>query len=561
MKKLVLFFTISLGLIFNPQTSHASYYTDVSYTHWAYEDIYFMTKHKVINGYKNGIFKPGQTITRKDAAIMMVRALEIELDTDITPLKDMVHTSPGYVQVQIALQNNWLSTYDGAFKPYEILTRDEMAKALATAFSYTGYGTSRFKDVEMGHPYYSFIDAILAYEVTTGYTDQTYRPLEKVTRAQFSAFLSRVFQQPTNYVVRENGIDIAESPNLDRAIELAAEFNQATIHPQDNRFLPFSQQLSSSNKSSIQKGVLIYNGLNENESFTTDFYDSYLSYKDEYGNSQPMFDSFIVLGLRYPGGQFAENHLNTANYSDYLWYIERTFKSDGALAKLNEAAAIQNRKVNVYLTIPYPKRSGDIITLNGTVLDNNNYTRSDLARWYVDQVTRYWKASQYSNIDLQGFYWLNETVKVDNDGAILNSLSTYLKRLNYEFVYAPHATSTNFKKWQRYGFDASFLQPNAFRTSVPNKEARLHKAFVNAQIYGSGITLEVNSYGPNQIDEGQEAWNLYMDFAKRYKLTQSSFLFYQDRDMIHRMKTYSYPTYNVWYEDVTSQLFPVIATE
>lgn len=561
MKRIILFLALSVGIIFYPQTANAAYYSDVSYTHWAYEDINFMTKHKVINGYKNGIFKPGETITRKDAAVMMVRALELELDENITPLTDMMHYSPGYVEVQIALQNNWFSTYDGAFHPTAILTRDEMAKALATAFSYEGYGTSRFKDVDLDHPYYLYIDAILAYEVTTGYTDQTYRPLEKVTRAQFSAFLSRVFQQPTNYVVRENGVDVGESPNLDRAIDLAAEFEKATIHPKDNRFLPFSQQLASSNKSSIKKGVLIYNGLNENESFTTDFYNSYLSYTDSSGSVQPMFDSFVILGLRYPGGQFAENHLNTANYSDYLWYIDRTFKQDGALTQLNEAAKLQGRKVNVYLTIPYPKRSGDIVTLNGTALDNNNYTRSDLTRWYVDQVTRYWNAQRYTHIDFQGFYWLNETVKVDNDGAILSSLSTYLKRKNYEFVYAPHATSTNYKKWQRYGFDAAFLQPNAFRTNLLDKEARLHKAFVNAQIYGSGITLEVNSYGPAQIDEGQEAWDLYMDFAKRYKLTQSSFLFYQDRDMIHRMKTYTYPTYNNWYKDITTNLFPALTIE
>lgn len=318
----------------------------------------------------------------------------------------------------------------------------------------------------------------------------------------------------------------------------------------------FAQELSTKNRTDIQRGVLIYNGLNENDQFTTDFYNSYLSYTDTNWQRQKMFDSFIILGLRYPGGQFAENNLNNANYEDYVWYLDRTYQRDGALHVLNDAARYQNDTVDVYLTIPYPKRTGTITLLNGQTQEVTTYTRSDLTRWYVDQALTRFQEQGFTNINLKGFYWLNETVKVDDDGALLASLTSYVHRKQLDIVYAPHATSTNFKKWDRYGFDAAFLQPNAFRTATPDKEARLHKAFVNAQIYGSGITLEVNSYGPNQVEEGQEAWDMYMNFAERYKLADTSFLFYQDRDMIHRMRTYSQPaTYQLWYKDILTTLF------
>lgn len=555
MKKWITLITALLATVLFASTASATYYKDVPYTHWAYEDIQFMTKHRIINGYSTGQFKPGETITRKDAAVMMVRALQLEITNAPVPLKDMRNTTPGYREVQIALKNNWFSTYQGEFKPNSILTRDEMAKALATAFSYQGNGTSVFTDVQHDHPYYPYIDAILAFEVTEGYKDKTYRPLELVTRAQFSAFLSRVFHQPIGYELRSEGEVVYTDASLDRTIEHASFYEGSTIHPQDNRFMNFSQHLASANKTDIQAGVLIYNGLSENDSFTPEFFNSYLSYTDEAGSVKPMFDSFVLLGLRYPGGEFAETIRNNANYQDYQWYIDRTYQQDGALNQLNEAAKLQNRQVDVYLTIPYPKRTGIIEDLNGHQKEVDTYTRNDLTRWYVNQMMQRWNQAEYSNIHFKGFYWLNETVKVDSDGALLSSLSAHIRKNNKKFVYAPHATSTNFKKWQNYSFDAAFLQPNAFRTATPNKEARLHRAFVNAQIYGSGITLEVNSYGPHQIDEGQEAWELYMDFAKRYDLKDSSFLFYQDRDMIHRMRTYTYPTYNRWYKDITTTLF------
>lgn len=555
MKKWITLITALLATLLFASSASATYYKDVTYTHWAYQDIQFMTKHRIINGYSTGQFKPGETITRKDAAVMMVRALELEESTSPISLNDMRTTSPGYREVQIALQQEWFSTYEEEFKPNAILTRDEMAKALATAFAYEGNGTSVFTDVPYDHPYYPYIDAILAFEVTEGYNDRTYRPLELVTRAQFSAFLSRVFHQPIAYELRSGGEVVYTDASLDRTIDMASFYDDATIHPQDNRFMNFSQELASANKTDIKAGALIYNGLTENDSFTPAFFNSYLSYQDETGTAQAMFDSFVVLGLRYPGGEFAETARNNAHYRDYQWYIDRTYQQDGALHQLNEAAKMQNRTVDVYLTIPYPKRTGIIEDLNGRAFEVDNYTRSDLARWYVDQMMTRWNRAGFTNINFKGFYWLNETVKVDSDGALLSSLSAHIRKYNKKFVYAPHATSTNFKKWQKYSFDAAFLQPNAFRTATPDKEARLHKAFVNAQIYGSGITLEVNSYGPNQINEGQEAWDLYMSFAERYNLKDSSFLFYQDRDMIHRMRTYDHPTYNRWYKDIQLNLF------
>ena len=546
-----------LATFFYSPSAHAMYYKDVSYSYWAYQDINFLSKHKVINGFKNGYFKPGLIITRKDAAVMMVRALELDdLGEQPIEMKDMKETSPGYKEVSMALSRGWFSTFDGEFNPNDLLTRNEMAKALAVAFDYTGDDSSTFKDVPVTNDYFDYIDAILFHGVTTGYNDGTFRPLEKVTRAQFSAFLSRVFQQPISYDIKVDGELVDNAPSIEDALYLSKQYEQSTIHPASTKYKEFSQQIASSDKTGIKAGALIYNGVGEVDSFTPEFFNPYLSYKNTAGLNQQMFDTFIILGLRYEGGQFAENALNKANYAEWQSQIDRTFSDVGALKNLNEAAKMHNRSADVYIAIPYPKRTEPFIKLNGTEEANNLYSRFDISKWYINTVTKRMTEANFENLNFKGFYWMNETVKVTEDEALISSLSQAIHREDKFFVYAPHATSTNFKKWRSYGFDAAFLQPNSFRKSVPNKEDRLHRAFINAQIYGSGITIEIDSYAPFQAEEGIEAFNLYMDYAKRYGLDKNSMIFYQGTNMVVRMATYDHPVYQMWYSQLKSTFFP-----
>lgn len=546
-----------IASFFYSPSAHAMYYKDVSYSYWAYQDINFLSKHKVINGFKNGYFKPGLIITRKDAAVMMVRALELdELGEQPIVMKDMKETSPGYKEVSMALSRGWFSTFDGEFNPDDLLTRNEMAKALAVAFDYTGDDSSSFKDVPMTDDYFDYIDAILFHGVTTGYNDGTFRPLEKVTRAQFSAFLSRVFQQPISYDIKVDGELVDNAPSIEDALYLSKQYEQSTIHPASTKYKEFSQQIASSDKTGIKAGALIYNGVGEVDSFTPEFFNPYLSYKNTAGLNQQMFDTFIILGLRYEGGQFAENALNKANYAEWQSQIDRTFSDIGALKNLNEAAKMQNRSADVYIAIPYPKRTEPFIKLNGTEEANNLYSRFDISKWYINNVTKRMTQANFENLNFKGFYWMNETVKVAEDEALISSLSQAIHREGKFFIYAPHATSTNFTKWRSYGFDAAFLQPNSFRKSVPNKEDRLHRAFINAQIYGSGITIEIDSYAPFQAEEGIEAFNLYMDYAKRYGLDKNSMIFYQGTNMVVRMATYDHPVYQMWYSQLKSTFFP-----
>lgn len=564
MKKIVTLFSLLTVccLLFMPNSLHvnAAFFKDVPHTYWAYEDIGFISSHGVIKGYTDGTFRAGEFITRKDAAIMMTRTqeglpeLQNSMDVD-----DVNENSPGYAQIMTAVTSEWLSLNENNFEPYKPLTRDEMSKMLATAFGFKGKGNSEFTDVSPSSSYYPFIDAIAYYDVTTGYKDGTFRPKELVTRAQFSAFIARVYSKPLAYEVKSQGETIAVESSVEDALEVVKSIPDGTIHPQSNKFVEYSQSIGSADKTGLNSGVLIYNGIKEKQSFTPDFFSHYLTSDIGDGIKRDMFDTFVILSLRYneEGNHFTDSSSNHANYEDWKNYIDRTFAQDGALRNLDTAAGESGRKVDTYIAIPYPKRGEPIISLDGRDLGDGLYPRYDLASWYVKETMKRFDREGYENIRLKGFYWLSETVRTSDDEIIISSISSMLKPHGKFFIYSPHALSTNFYKWQEYGFDGAFLQPNAFRTSIRDKEERLHKAFINAQIYGTGITIEIDSYGLGHVasNEGVEAFDLYMDFAKRYGLDEKSMMFYQGVNMVERMDTIDHPVYKQWYRQLNTTFF------
>lgn len=541
------------------EKAQAAFFNDVSYKYWAYEDINFISEHGVIKGYSGGNFIPGAIITRKDASIMLTRALDLT-HRDFKPktVKDLQPNSPGYNEVSIAIERGWLTLNNGKFQPNAPLTRDEMSRMLAIAYSYEGKQTSEFSDVPVASTYYPYIDAIDMYGVTTGYNDGTFRPKEKVTRAQFSAFITRVYQNPIAYEVKSGGKVVAVVPSVDDALVEVANYSDGTIHPQSNKFVQFHQTIAADDKTGIESGVLIFNGYNETEQFTPQFFNNYMRYKTGNGSMVDMFDTFIVLGLRYneENSMFVDVPSNQANYVDWDNYIEKTFDYNGALSNLNASAAANNREVDLYLTIPYPKRTGDIVTLDGEERANSLYSRYDLTNWYIKKVIEEVEKANYGNLNFKGFYWISETVRTADDEVLVSSVASLLKRHDKFFIYSPHSASTNFNKWRDYGFDAAFLQPNAFRFAVDKKEERLHRAFINAQIYGSGINLEIDSHGINLVENGVESFNLYLDFSKRYGLDEKGMIFYQAVNMVERMATIDHPVYRSWYDQLNSTFFP-----
>ena len=195
-----------------------SNFNDISQGYWAYKEIQFLKDKGIAEALTGNLFKPNDMINRADAARMLVKALGLAL-TNIPDVNysDVTKSHPDYNYIAIATREGIFSGKgNGTFGPEEPLTRGQMAKVIVETFDFKGVYPKPFKDIS-NYWAKDYILALAANEVTTGYLDATFKPNNKTTRAQMSAFIYRaingsIFQDPeikrwssTDYYVLQNG--------------------------------------------------------------------------------------------------------------------------------------------------------------------------------------------------------------------------------------------------------------------------------------------------------------------------------------------------------------------
>ncbi|MFS1517132.1 S-layer homology domain-containing protein [Bacillus sp. SCS-151] len=169
-------------------------FSDVPEDNWAKTEIEYLASKGIINGYPDGNFLPYNNLTRAHAAVLLDRALNLDTSNITNPNFKDVSTDHQYYKTIAAVANAGIvkGKEDGTFDPEGTLTRGQMAAILQRAYDLAGQAAADFKDVPADHWAYKEISALAANGVTTGYEDQTFKPNNYVTRAQFSAFLYRI---------------------------------------------------------------------------------------------------------------------------------------------------------------------------------------------------------------------------------------------------------------------------------------------------------------------------------------------------------------------------------
>lgn len=188
-------------------TTTGKSFSDVSSNHWANQQITRMSYRNVINGYEDGTARPDQSVTELEAVIMAVRIMgladQMSTVSAGTYLPVSVPSWSGAREAAIvAYQNGLIDEKD--FKHDQEASREWIAKLLVkilqqekmldtVAGEYLDFGDTS----SIGANYLNYVKVAKSLGLIGGYTDGTFKPKNKVTRAEMAAFLSRAEDKMT----------------------------------------------------------------------------------------------------------------------------------------------------------------------------------------------------------------------------------------------------------------------------------------------------------------------------------------------------------------------------
>ncbi|WP_158231905.1 MULTISPECIES: S-layer homology domain-containing protein [unclassified Sporosarcina] len=144
----------------------------------------------IIGGYPDGTFKPGNSITRGQAAAIIAKMTGVDTNQVKNPRFKDVSTSHGFYKAISALaEKGVIGGYqDGTFKPNDPINRKNMAAILVKAFDLP-------RDTAVSNPFKDpsgiTDDVLIIYKlgITTGTSPTTFSPNAFITRGQAAKML------------------------------------------------------------------------------------------------------------------------------------------------------------------------------------------------------------------------------------------------------------------------------------------------------------------------------------------------------------------------------------
>ena len=170
----------------------ANKFSDVSPTNSHADNIAQLAARGVIDGYKDGTFKPNQYITRAQAAKIIANTLNLDTTNVTNPnFKDIPTSHPYYGYIAALAAADVIQGYEGNFNPNNHVTRGQMAKFIALGFKLKEGNGKSFKDVPTNHQYARYISSLATFNISTGKANGKFEMHDLVTRGQLASFVVR----------------------------------------------------------------------------------------------------------------------------------------------------------------------------------------------------------------------------------------------------------------------------------------------------------------------------------------------------------------------------------
>jgi uncharacterized repeat protein (TIGR02543 family) len=220
-----------------------------------YFDSHNNTHKPYINGFKDGTFRPDKLVKRSELAAMLARNLPEDAVLATAAVYVDIRTGHwGYGEIMKAKQAGIMTGFSGdAFHSEEAVTRAQMAtiayrwmnkicekenSAYNSCSSLASTIQTNYSDVKSSHWARGAINFMKEANVMEGYSDNTFRPEEKLTRAQAVKVLNRLFKRgPLNGDITDSFNDITRNHWAFNEVEEAARTHSYTVDESGDEYI------------------------------------------------------------------------------------------------------------------------------------------------------------------------------------------------------------------------------------------------------------------------------------------------------------------------------------
>ncbi|SFD86473.1 S-layer homology domain-containing protein [Lentibacillus persicus] len=169
-------------------------FTDVTPDHTHYDNILAMAEQGVIQGYQDGTFKPYESITRGQVAAMLTNALNLDVPEDLDSALEGysdVDSSNDYAEAIAAVTEAGIfKGNDGEFGEYDNISREQMATVLVEGFGLNDYDKGDDVELNKDHISKSHVDNVQTL-ANLGITKalNEYHAYQDIQRDQFTTMV------------------------------------------------------------------------------------------------------------------------------------------------------------------------------------------------------------------------------------------------------------------------------------------------------------------------------------------------------------------------------------
>ncbi|SDM35696.1 S-layer homology domain-containing protein [Psychrobacillus sp. OK028] len=219
---------------------------DINNSSVYYDSVMELADRGVIDGFKDGTFKPYTSVTRGQAAKIIANALDLDTEKVKDPgFKDVSKSNQFYGPIAALIENEIITGYkDNTYRPEETLTRSQMAKIISIAFNLPEENKAliNFKDVNDSHWYKGYVQTLVKYNVTKGTTTTLFSPDLAVDRGQIATFVVRAeaAAKPIRVVSVTNNAVETSTGTYTIAEDLKKIFNETNATALKNATIKFT---------------------------------------------------------------------------------------------------------------------------------------------------------------------------------------------------------------------------------------------------------------------------------------------------------------------------------